>query len=434
MQLIEEVAEKDSRLANLCVCYMLSVSTPSTDDDVDEGLNRAITFCTGRRDSLLLTACYLRNNQKTPAARDASLALLTKTYLAVLSGARKTPSKSVILAGGEIAASATHDILTKDLFPALSRAVKRNAEMAIPCILRATLSLTVDCSRYLQYLVDTCMYFFKQDTPEAAKQVATLLSTAMQRCSDGQAVEAFVLALLKEMDAARATPAVRRAVYEGVHTVLAGVRERVMGKAEALATGAHLAAQLLKSVQKETNAAAKAACCDCLGLAVRLSDAVPAEVMAWLEASATATAFKQGVLFVLLQATATACTSFKTALFLPRLTEVVEAAVARPFIAGCDGVVALPALVRLAALAGTELPAVVKQALQQESFLFQSNVLFNGNKENELATRWAHEGVLRLAVLAASSAAPEMLTEAERVRVVQLVFLLMVVAGGGREA
>lgn len=46
-----------------------------------------------------------------------------------------------------------------------------------------------------------------------------------------------------------------------------------MGKTAALATGAHLAAQLLKYAQKETNAAAKAACCDCLGLAVRLSDA-----------------------------------------------------------------------------------------------------------------------------------------------------------------
>ena len=291
MQLIEEVAEKDARLANLCVCYMISTSAPENDDDVDAGLNRAITFCTGRRDSLLLTACFLRNNQKTPAARDASLALLTKTYLAVLSGARKTPSKSVVLAGGEIAASATHDILTKDLFPALSRAVKRNAEMAIPCIFRVTQSLTVDCSRYLQYLVDTCLFFFKQDTSEAAEQVTTLLSAAMERCSDGEAVEGFVLALLKEMDASRAAPAVRRAVYEGVHTVLGGVRERVMGKAAALATGAHLAAQLLKYAQKETNAAAKAACCDCLGLAVRLSDAVPNEVMAWVEANATAAAF-----------------------------------------------------------------------------------------------------------------------------------------------
>ena len=93
-------------------------------------------------------------------------------------------------------------------------------------------------------------------------------------------------------------------------------------------------------------------------------------------------------------------------------------------------------LVRLAALAGSELPAAALQALQEGSFLFQSNVLFSGNKENELATRWAHEGVLRLAALAAGGAVPEVpeVPEAERVRVVQLVFLLTVGAGGGREA
>ena len=81
MQLIEEVAEKDARLANLCVCYMISTSAPENDDDVDAGLNRAIAFCTGRRDSLLLTACFLRNNQKTPAVSYTHLTLPTNSLV-----------------------------------------------------------------------------------------------------------------------------------------------------------------------------------------------------------------------------------------------------------------------------------------------------------------------------------------------------------------
>ena len=422
MQLIEEVAEKDPRLGDLCVSYMISLSLTTKKEDVDALLDKAIAFCVGRRDSLLLTACYLRNSQKTPASRDASLVLLLKTYLAVLSAARKTPSQSVILAGGEIAANATHDMLTKDLFPALSRAVKRNAEMAIPCILRATTSLKVDPSRYLSFLVDTCVHLFKQESSDTVARFTSLLSTTIQRCSDGEAIGNFVLSLLKEMDQGRFTPAVRRVVYVGVHVILTSVRERVMGKATVVALGKSMSAQLLKTVQKETNAAAKAACCDCLGTAVSLGGDVAEEVMKWIEANTSAAAFKQGVLFVLMQATTTPCQSFNTELLIPKLVEVIGAAIARPFIAGCDGVMALPSLVQLSILAGKEVPAAVSQALQEGSALLQSSVLF-GNKEDAIVARWTHQSILRLAVLAMNSHA---LTEAEQRRVVQRVFLLMV--------
>lgn len=420
MQLIEEVAEKDPRLGDLCVSYMLSLSPATKKEDVDALLDKAIAFCVGRRDSLLLTACYLHNSQQTPASRDASLALLLKTYLAVLSAARKTPSQSVILAGGEIAANATHDMLTKDLFPALSRAVKRNAEMAIPCILRAATSLKVDPSRYLSFLVDTCMHLFKQESETA--RLTSLLSTTIQRCSDGEAILNFVLSLLKEMDQGRFTPAVRRVVYVGVHVILANVRERVMGKTAVAALGKSLSAQLLKTVQKETNATAKVACCDCLGAAVSMSGEVSEDVMKWIEANTAATAFKQGVLFVLMQATSTPCQSFNAELLMPKLGEVIAAAIARPFIAGCDGVMALPSLVQLSILAGKEVPAAVSQALQEGSVLLQNSVLF-GNKEDEIVARWTHQSILRLAVLAMNGHA---LKEEEQMRVMQLVFVLMV--------
>ena len=125
------------------------------------------------------------------------------SYLSILSAARKVPPSSVILAGGLLTAASTHDLLSKDLFPALSRSVKRNAEVGTPCLIAAFRSIRVDASRYLSFLVDTCMYLVKQETPDAESQTAHLLRDVLSHCSDPEAVVGFVSSLLKEMDASR---------------------------------------------------------------------------------------------------------------------------------------------------------------------------------------------------------------------------------------
>ena len=45
--------------------------------------------------------------------------------------------------------------------------MKRNAEVGTLCLIAAFRSIRVDASRYLSFLVDTCMYLVKQETPDA---------------------------------------------------------------------------------------------------------------------------------------------------------------------------------------------------------------------------------------------------------------------------
>lgn len=84
--------------------------------------------------------------------------------------------------------------------------MKRNADMGVPCMLAAVRSLKVDGSSYLSFLIDTCMYFFKQGTTEAGNTIQAVLKQLVQHCSDGEAIIAFVESLLKEMDSMRPTP------------------------------------------------------------------------------------------------------------------------------------------------------------------------------------------------------------------------------------
>ena len=140
----------------------------STKGESEVFVDKVISICVSNRDSLLLTGCHFYKS-KFCKKNDTTLSTLVKAYslffqfnnsfLAILSSSRTAPSRSHLNAEGELIALCSHDILSKDLFPAISRAVKRNSDLAVPYMIKAIQSLHVDSSRYLTYIVDTIMYY-----------------------------------------------------------------------------------------------------------------------------------------------------------------------------------------------------------------------------------------------------------------------------------
>jgi len=292
---MEEIAEKDPRLGVCCIHYFISTS----DTTKDELLVKVIDMCCANKETLLLIGSKLCEYIESTESKSACLSslikrwspsfLLISSYLSVLSSARKTPSQSVIKAGGVLASQSTHELLSKDLFPSLSRGVKRNPEMAVPCMVEVVTMLAVDGSRYLPYLVDSCMYFFKQNTPEASKSVHSLLNRLLNHCSDGEAITSFMNSLLHEMDAARLTPVLKKQVYLGLQAVIQGMNERVMGKASYHASTVKIGELLFAVLKKESNPAAKGCLLDCISHAVLLSETYSEDLLVSLSGSLQAT-------------------------------------------------------------------------------------------------------------------------------------------------
>ena len=91
-------------------------------------------------------------------------------------------------AEGELISLCSHDILSKDLFPAISRAVKRNSDLAVPYMIKAIQSLHVDSSRYLTYIIDTFMYYVKKENNENLPQAQTFIKQAIKQASDPELI------------------------------------------------------------------------------------------------------------------------------------------------------------------------------------------------------------------------------------------------------
>ena len=330
--------------------------------------------------------------------------IVISSYLAILSAARKTPAKCVILAGGLLVRQADHTALSSDLFPALSRAVKRNSEVAVPCMVAAVKSLKVDSSRYFTYLVDTSMFYFKQATPETTDTACALLHGLAALCSDGEALATFSEALLKEMDASRSNPAVKRQVYLGLRRCLQGLDMNRMGKALFHSTALRLQEVLLAALKKETNPAAKAVLIDCLGQAVLAAESATDAVMTALLAVTQPTS---NVLLPALCALSSILRSNATLPDVAAVRKTLESAIARaiakPFLCGREGIISLPALLRLVCcVQGERAPACVVDSLKEGSFFFQSSLYTSANREDDLvieACQTALRDCVELAVM-----------------------------------
>lgn len=295
------------------------------------------------------------------------------------------------MAGGIIASQADHATLTKDFFPSLSRAVKRNADMGVPCMLAAVRSLKVDGSSYLSFLIDTCMYFFKQGTTEAGNTIQAVLKQLVQHCSDGEAIIAFVESLLKEMDSMRPTPVVKKQVYMGVHAVLQGMNARVLGKTACQGAALQLETVLLASVKKESNALAKATLLDCLAHAVLLAESPSEDVLSVVRGSLQPTnAALLPTLYCLYAILKVSTTVSEVDTLKKSLEEAVKRAIAKPFLCGREGILALPSLIRLSILANQELSPMVAESFKEGSFLFQASLYNSANKDDERLIAWCH--------------------------------------------
>ena len=246
-------------------------------------------------------------------------------------------------------------------------------------------SLKVDSSLFLPFLVDTSMYYFKQATPAATDAACDLLRGVTSLCSDSEAVITFSNSLLKEMDSARSNPSVKRQVYLGLRSCLKGVDVNRMGKTLLQSMATRLQDVFLAALKKETNPVAKAALLDCIGQAVLAAEAVNEAVLTLLLTSTQASSN------VLLPALCALRCVLRVVHTLPDATAVrktsesaIERAVAKPFLSGREGIVALPALVRLACcIQGESVPACVLNALSEGSFFFQSSLYSSNNREDD---------------------------------------------------
>lgn len=266
--------------------------------------------------------------------------------------------------------------------------------MAVPCVLAVVNSLTVDGSRYLPYLVDTSLYFFKQNTPEASDTVHSLLKHLVNHCSDGEAITSFMELLLHEMDAARCTPAVKKQVYLGLQAVLQGMNERGMGKAACHASATKIENLLITALKKESNPAAKGCLLDCISHAILLSETYSEELLTTLSGSLQATnTTLLSSLYCLSSVLRVSTAVTKPEVLKKGLEEAVGRAMAKPFICGREGVLAFPSLIRLAILLNEPMPPVLKESLKEGSYLYQPSMYVSSNREDDLLVSWCNEAL-----------------------------------------
>lgn len=413
---------------------MLEKSGATTPDEEDAFLQRALSICGSSKESYLLASCYLCDALHNAESKSTSLAsivkkyapfcLLLPSYLSILSAAREVPKASVIAAGGLLTAASNHEILSKDLFPALSRSVKRNAEVGTPCLIAAFRSIRVDASRYLSFLVDTCMHLFKKDTSDAENQVALLIKDVLSHCSDSEAVVSFVSSLLKEMDASRAALSVKRQVYLALSAILRALDSRVMQKSDLKACGRDMTPILLAAYKKEANAANKCFVMDALTLAVQLAQQVPAEVLS-LALSGAKLSGNASIpsLYLLSCVVAIPDVSLSASELLPLLDSVIQCAAARPFLNGREGILAMASVIGLAIQAGCAVPDSAVKATDFNSFLFMHRLYTSGNVEEREATRWCQQSVIQLLEQAMKT---HVFDAEQECRVIQLLFDLVV--------
>ena len=421
---------------------MLEQSGCATADERDAFLQRALSICAPAKESLLLASCYLCNAIANAETRSAALASLVKTFarrggltrsfLAVLSAARKVPAASVVKAGGLLTAASGHEVLSKDLFPALSRSVKRNAEAGAPCLIAAFESLRVDASRYLLFLLDTCMFLVQQDAPEAEARLSHLLRAVIARCSDPEAVAAFADSLLRAMDAARPSPAVKRHVYQALAALLRALDARVMQRSDLQSCGRALLPLLLAAYRKEANAASRCCLMSALALAVQTAQQASAEVLA-LASEGVSLAGSAGLpaLWLLSCVVALPEAALDAKALLPALDAAIQRAAAKPFLDGRGGILAMASVAEVAARAGCALPESARRAAEAGSFLFMHSLYATSSAEEREAAAWCQRSAAQLLARAMRT---RLFEAAQETRMSQLLFDLVVAAQKGCEA
>ena len=350
--------------------------------------------------------------------------LILPSYLSILSAARKVPPSSVVLAGGLLTAASSHDLLSKDLFPALSRSVKRNAEVGTPCLIAAFRSIRVDASRYLSFLVDTCMHLVKQETSDAETQTAHLLHDVLSHCSDPEAVVGFASALLKEMDASRLALPAKRRVYVALSEILRSLDARVMQKSDVQACGRDLLPVLLAAYKKEANAANKCFLMDALALAVQTAQQIPADILA-LAVSGAKLAGNASIpaLYLLNCAVSLPDVPLNAKELLPVLDGAIQRAAAKPFLDGRGGIIAMGSVIEMAVKAGCAVPDSAVKATEFSSFLFMRSLYATSNAEEQETVRWCQRSVVQLLEQAMKT---HVFDATQECRVSQLLFDLVV--------
>lgn len=318
------------------------------------------------------------------------------SFLAILSAARATPSSHIIEAEGQLIALANHDILSKDLFPAISRAVKRNNEVAVPCMIQAVQSLKVDSSRYLSFLVDSIMYFVKQENPEAMMKVQSFIQQAVSRASDVEMIGNLIESILKEMDSMRPTPAVKKQAYTAISSIVKNVNEKLMDKRDLAVFSDKVSSLILGMWKKESNSSVKNSVITVFSAIVSVTDTVSDEVMKVMEDGMKTTGSTLSHYLYLVYSIAKSNASMKEQIVLPVLEEAIKKAVAKPFASGRDGLIALPSLILISIKAGKDETSLLTSALADGSFTYQPSLLNASNKEDEGVVGFCNECVVDL--------------------------------------
>ncbi|KAK8789928.1 hypothetical protein WA158_006708 [Blastocystis sp. Blastoise] len=137
-------------------------------------------------------------------------------FMNILSNTRKE-IPAVILKGIEVLSPyLTHEFL-KDLIPSLSRALKRNPELIVPCLLPLLSTSSVDYSVYISQISQGIFWSLKQ----ADNKLSTLiLRNTIKHISDGDAILNFIKDILSQMDSAKLQLDIKNNVYKGIQIIL----------------------------------------------------------------------------------------------------------------------------------------------------------------------------------------------------------------------
>lgn len=148
---------------------------------------------------------------------------------------------------------------------------------------------------------------------------------------------------------------------------------------------------LLASVKKESNALAKATLLDCLAHAVLLAESPSEDVLSVVRGSLQPTnAALLPTLYCLYAILKVSTTVSEVDTLKKSLEEAVKRAIAKPFLCGREGILALPSLIRLSILANQELSPMVAESFKEGSFLFQASLYNSANKDDERLIAWCH--------------------------------------------
>ena len=377
----------------------------STKGESEVFVDKVISICVSNRDSLLLTGCHFYKS-KFCKKNDTTLSTLVKAYslffqfnnsfLAILSSSRTAPSRSHLNAEGELIALCSHDILSKDLFPAISRAVKRNSDLAVPYMIKAIQSLHVDSSRYLTYIVDTIMYYVKKENYENLSQAQSFIKQAIIHASDPELIFTLIQNIIKENDSMRPTPTIKKQVYMGIAWIIENINEKVISKQDLLQFGNQTLSLILPLFTKETNSTVKTSLLVLLSDIVATTHVVSDEMKTMVNTGLKTTGnLFSYYLYVLYKLACMKC-ELNTKEIVPILEDCIKKAIAKPFASGRDAIIALPSYILLSIQSGYDYSSLLTQVFAEGSFLYIRSLLTTTNKEEEILLSFCNECIINL--------------------------------------